>query len=136
MVVLEWNNQDEKLSTSPVHWWSTKIFCCLIFRLIKFPNRAQVSTTSSLKPPISSHKLKNRNGGKVRNCLDAVALTLMWSIWCFRNRLLFSFSKPVKASLWDSIQSQSFLWISARNPKFHVLWINWVQNPRLTINSL
>nr|GEV53902.1 RNA-directed DNA polymerase, eukaryota [Tanacetum cinerariifolium] len=72
---------------------------------------------------------------KVRNCLDAVALTLMWSIWCFRNKLLFSFTKPVKAGLWDFIQSQSFLWISARSPKFHVYWINWVQNPRLTVNS-
>nr|GEW32893.1 RNA-directed DNA polymerase, eukaryota [Tanacetum cinerariifolium] len=44
---------------------------------------------------------------KVRNCLDAVALTLIWSIWCFRNKLLFSFTKPVK-----------------------------VQNPRLTVNSM
>nr|GEU94892.1 RNA-directed DNA polymerase, eukaryota [Tanacetum cinerariifolium] len=30
---------------------------------------------------------------KVRNCLDVVALTLMGSIWCFRNKLLFSFTK-------------------------------------------
>ncbi|GKE30007.1 RNA-directed DNA polymerase, eukaryota, reverse transcriptase zinc-binding domain protein [Tanacetum coccineum] len=36
---------------------------------------------------------------KVRNCLDVVPLTLMWSIWCFRNKLLFSFTKPVKAIL-------------------------------------
>ncbi|GKF33335.1 RNA-directed DNA polymerase, eukaryota, reverse transcriptase zinc-binding domain protein [Tanacetum coccineum] len=73
---------------------------------------------------------------KVRNCLDVVALTLMWSIWCFRNKILFIFIKLVKAVLWDFIQSQSFLWISARDPKFHVYWIDWVQNPRLTVNSL
>nr|GEX75577.1 RNA-directed DNA polymerase, eukaryota, reverse transcriptase zinc-binding domain protein [Tanacetum cinerariifolium] len=36
---------------------------------------------------------------KVRNCLDVVALTLMWSIWCFRNKLLFSFTKSVRAIL-------------------------------------
>ncbi|GJS82274.1 RNA-directed DNA polymerase, eukaryota [Tanacetum coccineum] len=35
---------------------------------------------------------------KVRNCLDVVVLTLMWSIWCSRNRM-FSFTKPVKAVL-------------------------------------
>ncbi|GJW39205.1 RNA-directed DNA polymerase, eukaryota, reverse transcriptase zinc-binding domain protein [Tanacetum coccineum] len=64
---------------------------------------------------------------KVRNCLDVVVLTLMWSIWCFRNKLLFSFTKSVKAILWDFTQSQSFLWISARNHKFHVYWIDWVQ---------
>ena len=77
-----------------------------------------------------------RLSSKVRNCLDVVALTLMWSIWCFQNRLLFCFTKPVKATLSDFIQSQSFLWISARNPKFHVSWINWVQNPKLTVNSM
>nr|GFA24202.1 hypothetical protein [Tanacetum cinerariifolium] len=33
---------------------------------------------------------------KVRNCLDVVVLTLMRSIWCFWNKLLFSFTKPVK----------------------------------------
>ena len=49
---------------------------------------------------------------KVRNCLDVVALTLMWSIWYFRNRLLFCFTKPIKASLWDLIKYQSFIWIS------------------------
>ncbi|GKC02796.1 RNA-directed DNA polymerase, eukaryota, reverse transcriptase zinc-binding domain protein [Tanacetum coccineum] len=36
---------------------------------------------------------------KVRNCLDVVALTLMWLIWCFRNKLLFSFTKLVKVVL-------------------------------------
>ncbi|GKC86490.1 RNA-directed DNA polymerase, eukaryota [Tanacetum coccineum] len=35
---------------------------------------------------------------KVRNCLDVVVLTLMWSIWCSRNKM-FSFTKPVKAVL-------------------------------------
>ncbi|GJU71337.1 RNA-directed DNA polymerase, eukaryota, reverse transcriptase zinc-binding domain protein [Tanacetum coccineum] len=58
---------------------------------------------------------------KVTICLDGVAITLMWSIWCFRNKLLFSFTKHVKAVLCDFIQSQSFLWINARNPKFRLI---------------
>ncbi|GJV99092.1 hypothetical protein Tco_1554344 [Tanacetum coccineum] len=36
---------------------------------------------------------------------------------CFRNRLIFSSPPPKNAMLWDSIISQSFLWISSRNPK-------------------
>nr|GEX41123.1 hypothetical protein [Tanacetum cinerariifolium] len=48
---------------------------------------------------------------------EAVGGTLLWSIWCYRNRLGFSNSSPKKSLLWDSIVSQSFLWISSRNPK-------------------
>ncbi|GKB81479.1 RNA-directed DNA polymerase, eukaryota, reverse transcriptase zinc-binding domain protein, partial [Tanacetum coccineum] len=43
--------------------------------------------------------------------------TLLWFIWSYRNHLLFSGSPPKKALLWESIVSQSFLWISSRNPK-------------------
>ncbi|GJY08162.1 transcription elongation factor TFIIS-like protein [Tanacetum coccineum] len=45
--------------------------------------------------------------------------TLLWTIWNYRNHLLFSSSPPKKSVLWDSIVSQSFLWISSRNPKFN-----------------
>ncbi|GJW27979.1 RNA-directed DNA polymerase, eukaryota, reverse transcriptase zinc-binding domain protein [Tanacetum coccineum] len=47
--------------------------------------------------------------------LDGVGGTILWSIWNFQNRLVFSVPPPMKATLWDSIISQSFLWISIRN---------------------
>ncbi|GJX08641.1 putative ribonuclease H-like domain-containing protein [Tanacetum coccineum] len=53
---------------------------------------------------------------KVRLILEGVGGTLMWSIWNFRNSLIFSSCPPKKTVLWDSIVSQSFLWISSRNP--------------------
>ncbi|GJT96953.1 RNA-directed DNA polymerase, eukaryota, reverse transcriptase zinc-binding domain protein [Tanacetum coccineum] len=50
--------------------------------------------------------------------LDGVGGTVLWTIWNYRNRLIFSVDPPKKASLWDFIVLQSFLWISSRNPKF------------------
>ncbi|GJX66455.1 RNA-directed DNA polymerase, eukaryota, reverse transcriptase zinc-binding domain protein [Tanacetum coccineum] len=41
--------------------------------------------------------------------LDGVGGTLLWSIWNFRNRLLFTVPPPKKAVLWNNIVSQSFL---------------------------
>ena len=61
--------------------------------------------------------------------IEGVAATLMWSIWNFRNAWIFSMSKPNKATMWDNIVHQSFLWISSRNPKYNLSWIDWLGNP-------
>nr|GEV01833.1 cysteine-rich receptor-like protein kinase 10 [Tanacetum cinerariifolium] len=42
---------------------------------------------------------------KSRSIIDGVGETLMWSIWNFRNRLIFSTSPPKKAIIWDFIVS-------------------------------
>ncbi|GKC03638.1 RNA-directed DNA polymerase, eukaryota, reverse transcriptase zinc-binding domain protein [Tanacetum coccineum] len=55
---------------------------------------------------------------KAKNFLEVVRGTILLSIWYFRNRSIFSVPPPKKAVLWDSIVSQSFIWISSRNPKF------------------
>ncbi|GKB11683.1 putative RNA-directed DNA polymerase, eukaryota, reverse transcriptase zinc-binding domain protein [Tanacetum coccineum] len=52
----------------------------------------------------------------VRLFLEGVGGTIMWAIWNFRNLLIFSSPPPKKATLWDYIVSQSYLWISSRNP--------------------
>ena len=54
---------------------------------------------------------------KVKSIIEGVGRTLMWSIWSFRNRLIFSNTPPKKVVFWESIVSQSYLWISYRNPK-------------------
>nr|GEY79190.1 hypothetical protein [Tanacetum cinerariifolium] len=58
-----------------------------------------------------------------RSILEGVGGTLMWTIWFFRNKLIFSSSPPKKASLWDFIVAQSFLWFSSRNPKNKISWL-------------
>ena len=73
---------------------------------------------------------------KARLFLDGVVGALLWSIWNFRNRLVFSNSPPKKAVLWDNIVSQSFLWISSRNPKLKLSWVGWLKNPLATIAIL
>nr|GEW63151.1 RNA-directed DNA polymerase, eukaryota [Tanacetum cinerariifolium] len=60
---------------------------------------------------------------KVRLFLEGVAGTLMWSIWNYRNNLIFSPCPPKKAVIWDSIVSRSFLWLSSRNPSCNFSWI-------------
>ena len=45
---------------------------------------------------------------RVKSSLEGVGGLLMWSIWNYRNRLIFSNSPPMKALLWDNIVSQSF----------------------------
>ncbi|GKC96748.1 RNA-directed DNA polymerase, eukaryota, reverse transcriptase zinc-binding domain protein [Tanacetum coccineum] len=70
----------------------------------------------------------------VRLVLEGVGGTLM--CWRFRNLLIFTIPPPKKALLWDSIVSQSFLWISSRNPKFKCNRVGWLQNPVASIVSM
>ncbi|GJW96376.1 RNA-directed DNA polymerase, eukaryota, reverse transcriptase zinc-binding domain protein [Tanacetum coccineum] len=73
---------------------------------------------------------------KARLFIEGVGGTLLWFIWSFRNHFVFSKPPPKKAVLWDSIVSQSYLWISSRNPKFKFSWVGWLKNPLVTIASL
>ncbi|GJV96160.1 RNA-directed DNA polymerase, eukaryota, reverse transcriptase zinc-binding domain protein [Tanacetum coccineum] len=73
---------------------------------------------------------------KVRLAIEGVGGTLLWSIWNFRNNLIFSSTPPKKSMIWDSVVSQSFLWISSRNPKCKISWIGWLYNPIATIISM
>ncbi|GJT58389.1 RNA-directed DNA polymerase, eukaryota, reverse transcriptase zinc-binding domain protein [Tanacetum coccineum] len=63
---------------------------------------------------------------KVRLAIEGVGGTLLWSIWNFRNNLIFSSTPPKKSMIWDSVVSQSFLWISSRNPKCKISWIEQI----------
>ncbi|GJV31360.1 RNA-directed DNA polymerase, eukaryota, reverse transcriptase zinc-binding domain protein [Tanacetum coccineum] len=60
---------------------------------------------------------------KVRVFLDDVGGVLLWHIWSFRKALVFSISPLKKALLWDNIVSQSFMWISFRNPNLMFSWV-------------
>nr|GFA41195.1 hypothetical protein [Tanacetum cinerariifolium] len=64
-----------------------------------------------------------RVAAMVRSALEGVGGTLFWSIWNFRNQLLFSCPPSKKATILDFIISQSFLWFSSRNPKCKISWI-------------
>ena len=77
-----------------------------------------------------------RISAKARLVLEGVGGTLMWVIWNFRNKSIFSDPPPKKATLWDFIVSQSFLWLSSRIPNCKISWIGVLQNPISTIVSM
>nr|GEW78030.1 retrotransposon protein, putative, Ty1-copia subclass [Tanacetum cinerariifolium] len=69
---------------------------------------------------------------KLKAILDGVFYVMWWSIWSFRNKLLFSGKIPQKATLFDNIVSSSFHLCRSRcNASFS--WNEWLKNPYLII---
>ncbi|GJY55910.1 RNA-directed DNA polymerase, eukaryota [Tanacetum coccineum] len=65
-----------------------------------------------------------------KGVLEGVFYITWWSIWNFRNILLFTTKKPRKEVLFDDIVMRSFNWCSARS-KSSFRWDSWVQHPYL-----
>ncbi|GJR45913.1 RNA-directed DNA polymerase, eukaryota [Tanacetum coccineum] len=61
---------------------------------------------------------------------EGVFYTAWWSIWYFRNQLLFAAQKPRKEALFDDIVMRSFNWSIARG-KLTFRWDSWLQHPYL-----
>ncbi|GJY69502.1 RNA-directed DNA polymerase, eukaryota [Tanacetum coccineum] len=62
--------------------------------------------------------------------LEGVFYTAWWSIWLFRNQLLFTESHPKKEVIFDDIVRRSFLWCSSKG-KQSFRWDSWLQHPYL-----
>nr|GEW69932.1 RNA-directed DNA polymerase, eukaryota [Tanacetum cinerariifolium] len=65
-----------------------------------------------------------------KGVLEGVFYVMWWSIWFFRNQLLFAAKNPRKDILFDDIVLRSFNWCSARS-KCNFRWDSWVQHPHL-----
>ncbi|GJV27539.1 RNA-directed DNA polymerase, eukaryota [Tanacetum coccineum] len=65
-----------------------------------------------------------------KGVLEGVFYVMWWSIWIFRNQLLFAAKKPRKYVLFDDIVLRSFNWCSARS-KCTFRWDSWIQHPYL-----
>nr|GEU68392.1 hypothetical protein [Tanacetum cinerariifolium] len=72
---------------------------------------------------------------KVRIFLEGVGGVLLWSIWCFRNQLVFPIHPPKKAMIWDYVVSQSFLWISSRSPKVKISWLGSLELAQVNLRG-
>ncbi|GJT59904.1 RNA-directed DNA polymerase, eukaryota [Tanacetum coccineum] len=55
-----------------------------------------------------------RLGSKLKAILEGVFYITWWSVWNFRNHLLFASTKPRKESIFDDIVLRSFSWCVAR----------------------
>nr|GEU30716.1 RNA-directed DNA polymerase, eukaryota [Tanacetum cinerariifolium] len=69
-------------------------------------------------------------GSNPKGLLEGVFYVTWWSLWNFRNQLLFAGKNPRKDVIFDDIVERSFIWCSARcNRTFS--WDSWLQHPSL-----
>ncbi|GJU88812.1 RNA-directed DNA polymerase, eukaryota [Tanacetum coccineum] len=71
-----------------------------------------------------------RLGSKLKGVLEGVFYVYWWSIWSYRNQLLFASFKPRKSFIFDDIVFRSFNWYVARGKKT-LSWVSWIQHPHL-----
>ena len=63
---------------------------------------------------------------KLVKFLDVVVQTTIWTIWKFRNNMVFSKKRPSKNLLLNDIKLMSFTWISSRYRKACLNWLEWL----------
>ncbi|GJW30398.1 RNA-directed DNA polymerase, eukaryota [Tanacetum coccineum] len=71
-----------------------------------------------------------RLGAKSKEVLEGVFYVSWWSLWNFRNHLLFADSNPRKDAIFDEIVLWSFNWCLARG-NITLNWVSWLQHPHL-----
>ncbi|GJT85373.1 RNA-directed DNA polymerase, eukaryota, reverse transcriptase zinc-binding domain protein [Tanacetum coccineum] len=65
-----------------------------------------------------------------KQILEGIIYIGWWSIWNFRNQVVFGSTIPSKASLFDDIVARSFQWCKHKG-KFKFSLIDWFKNPYL-----
>ena len=70
-----------------------------------------------------------------RIILDVVCGVTLWSLWRFRNEVIFGTNQPKRNMIFDNIVDFSFRWYSTRSKMSSISWNNWIQNP-LVVYSL
>ncbi|GJY76054.1 zinc finger, CCHC-type containing protein [Tanacetum coccineum] len=86
--------------------------------------------------PLSSYEewlswFKDIRLGYILKCmLEGIFYVSWWSIWNYRNNVLFAAQPPRKDIIFDDIVTHSFLWCHARYNKAFS-WDRWLQHPYL-----
>nr|KAJ0185894.1 hypothetical protein LSAT_V11C900489320 [Lactuca sativa] len=83
-------------------WWDVDIpINCSITNMINWSNNLKIDVETK------------------RNC-DAVVMVTFWSIWSYRNKMVFDLVKPRKDMIFDDIRSFAYFWVKnrRRNCKF------------------
>nr|GEV46478.1 RNA-directed DNA polymerase, eukaryota [Tanacetum cinerariifolium] len=71
-----------------------------------------------------------RLAANLKRLIEGVFYVSWWSIWTYRNKLLFDDKAPLKESIFDNIIYNSFHWCSSRC-KASFSWNEWLKNPYL-----
>nr|GEU87610.1 reverse transcriptase domain, reverse transcriptase zinc-binding domain protein [Tanacetum cinerariifolium] len=64
-----------------------------------------------------------------KDIIEVVCGVLLWSLWNFRNDMIFGNTHPSGSTLFDKIVDFSFGWYSSRNKLSSISWNNYIQNP-------
>ncbi|GJV74764.1 RNA-directed DNA polymerase, eukaryota [Tanacetum coccineum] len=71
-----------------------------------------------------------------KTVLETICGGVLWSLWNFRNELIFGTSPPKRCNLIDKIVDYSYRWYSTRNKLPSITWNNnWLRNP-LEVSTL
>ncbi|GJY32108.1 RNA-directed DNA polymerase, eukaryota [Tanacetum coccineum] len=65
---------------------------------------------------------------RLKDILEGVFYTLWWSIWRFRNQVVFRSSRPRLDSLFDEVVQMSYNWCSSIS-NCHLDWLTWMKCP-------
>ena len=58
----------------------------------------------------------------LRKNFDVVVNVVFWSIWRFRNKIIFDTSKPRKDELFNDIRSNFYFWINNKRRNMKLSW--------------
>ncbi|GKV41862.1 hypothetical protein SLEP1_g49342 [Rubroshorea leprosula] len=72
---------------------------------------------------------RNSKGSKIREGMDSIWKTAVWSIWIARNQKIFHSKEVNPNTLLELIQMRSFWWIKARKDWATITFSDWVIDP-------
>ncbi|XP_057419967.1 uncharacterized protein LOC130714100 [Lotus japonicus] len=115
------------------------LFTCPAALLIWYDVYAWLGVSTAQIPVGEVHLLQFASiGSNKSQKLGEVAiwLTVVWSLWCVRNRIVFSGGELLKDQILEQVQLKSWQWLTARRVEFSYSWFEWKSNPRLCLLSL
>ncbi|GKB70074.1 RNA-directed DNA polymerase, eukaryota, reverse transcriptase zinc-binding domain protein [Tanacetum coccineum] len=74
--------------------------------------------------------LSLRVAAKTKMMIEGIFYATWWSIWTYRNKLIFEGNASSKAIMFDTVVSNSFYWCKFRS-KALFSWIDWLKTPCL-----
>nr|GEY17161.1 RNA-directed DNA polymerase, eukaryota [Tanacetum cinerariifolium] len=78
--------------------------------------------------------IDGQGGGSAhRRILNTTCVASIWTLWMFRNSVMFDDSRVKKHQLFDSVVSYSFNWICNRYSRSRFNWNAWMQNALMLI---
>ncbi|GJU50880.1 RNA-directed DNA polymerase, eukaryota, reverse transcriptase zinc-binding domain protein [Tanacetum coccineum] len=73
---------------------------------------------------------------RLTSFFDVTVNTTMWSLWNYRNKVIFNLKRPQKELILNEIKLSSFNWISSRSKNISFSWIDWFNDPCNSLNSI